>query len=73
MFKGKEISVLGWIILILVLSVPIVNVIFVVWAILSHRVNRTVKNFFFAFLVFWALSFFGFFSVTFESLQGLFG
>jgi hypothetical protein len=72
MFKRKEISVLGWMILILILQIPILNVIFVIWVILSNRANRTVKNFFFAYLVFWALSFFGIFSVTFESLQGIF-
>jgi len=72
MFKRKEISVLGWVILILILSVPVLNVVFVIWAILSNRVNKSVKNFFFAYLVFWALSFFGIFSVTFDSLQGLF-
>jgi hypothetical protein len=73
MFKRKEIGVLGWIILILILNIPILNVIFVIWALLSSRVNKTLKNFFTAYLIFWLLSFFGIFSVTFENLQGLFG
>ncbi len=72
MFKRKEISVLGWVVLILILSVPILNVIFIIWVIISNKANRTVKNFFVAYFVFWALSFFGVFSVTFESLQGIF-
>ncbi len=73
MFKGKEISVLGWIILILILSVPILNVIFVIWALVSHKANKTVKNFFVAFLIFWALAFFGISNGSFDALQGLFG
>lgn len=74
MFKSKDIGVIAWMILILILSVPILNVIFVVWTLLSSRVNKTVKNFFVAYLVFWVLAAaFGFFDGTFATLQGLFG
>jgi len=73
MFSRKEVSVLGWMILLLILNVPILNVIFVIWAFLSSRVNKTLKNFFVAYLVFWLLAFFGIFTVTFENMQGLFG
>ena len=73
MFSRKDISILGWIILLLILNFPILNVIFVIWALLSKRVNKTLQNFFAAYLIFWILAFFGIFSVTFENLQGLFG
>lgn len=72
MFRRKEVSVLGWMILILILNVPILNVVFVIWAFLSSRVNKTLKNFFVAYIVFWFLAFFGIFTVTFENMQGLF-
>lgn len=73
MFSRKEVGVLGWVLLLIILNVPVLNVIFVVWALLSSRVNKTLKNFFVAYLVFWLLSFFGIFSVTFDNVQGLFG
>ncbi|AIO18597.1 hypothetical protein KQ51_00717 [Candidatus Izimaplasma bacterium HR1] len=73
MFKGRDIGVLGWVFLILILNIPILNVIFVIWALFSHRVNKTLKNFFTAYIIFWLLSFFGVFSVTFENFSGLFG
>ena len=73
MFSRKEVGVLGWLILLLILNVPILNVVFVVWALLSNKVNKTLKNFFTLYIFLWALQFFGIFSVTFSSLQGLFG
>lgn len=73
MFKKQEVSVVGWILLLVILNVPVLNIIFVVWAFLSNKVNRTLKNFFSAYLVFWLLSFFGIFSVTFDNFQSLFG
>jgi len=73
MFRKKEIGVLGWMILIVLLNIPIINVIFVIWALISDSVNKTLKNFFTAYMIFWILSFFGIFSVTFENFQGLFG
>ena len=73
MFKRKDISVLAWMILILILSVPILNVVFVVWVLLSSRANRSVKNFVIAGLMFWFLAaVFGFFSGTFEVITSLF-
>ena len=74
MFKRKDISVLAWMILLLILTVPILNIVFVVWTLLSSRVNKTVKNFFVAFLVFYVLAWaFGMFSGITDTLLGLFG
>lgn len=73
MYKRDDISVLAWIILILILSVPVLNVIFVIWALLSDKANKSVKNFFAAYLVFWFLALFGIFDGPFDALQGLFG
>lgn len=74
MFKRKDISVLAWMILILILSVPVLNVIFVVWVLLSSKANRSVKNFVVAGLMFWILAAaFGLFSETFAIISGLFG
>jgi hypothetical protein len=73
MFKKQDIGVLAWMILIIILSIPVINFIFVLWALLSSKVNRTVKNFFVAYLVFWFLAIFGIFDGTFEAFRGLFG
>lgn len=73
MFKKQDIGVLAWMVLIIVLSIPIVNFLFVLWALISSKANRTVKNFFVAYFVFWFLAFFGIFDGTFEAFQGLFG
>lgn len=73
MFKKNDISVLAWMILILILSVPVLNVIFVIWAIISDSVNKTVKHFFGAYLIFWLLALIGIFNGPFEAMQGLFG
>ena len=74
MFKQKNISVLAWMILILILSVPILNVVFVILTLLSSKANKSVKNFLIAGLVFAILfQWFGWFSGTFDVITGLFG
>ena len=73
MYKKDDISVFAWIVLILILSVPVLNVIFVIWALVSDKANKTVKHFFAAYLVFWFLALFGIFDGTFAAFQGVFG
>ena len=73
MFKRNEISTFAWIVLLVVLSIPILNVIVGVILYLDRKTNRTVKNFFNAFIVLWLLAMIGLFNGVFDNLLGLFG
>ena len=73
MFRRDKLSVTAWIILILILSVPILNVAFVVWMFIRPRTSDTVKNFFVAYLILWFLAWIGIFTGAFDNVQGLFG
>ena len=72
MFKKDKLSVIEWIVLLIILSVPILNVIFAVWMFLRGRASETVKNFFIAYLVLYVLAFLGMFGGVFDNIQGLF-
>lgn len=73
MFRNNKVSVLEWIILIIILNIPILNVIFAVVLTLRGRTSVTIKNFFVAYLVMWFFAVFGIFSGAFGNFQGLFG
>ncbi len=73
MFRRDKLSVLAWIILIIILSIPVVNLIFAVLMFISKKTSDTVKNFFIAYLVLYALAFFGMFNGAFSNMRGLFG
>ncbi|MBU1020432.1 MAG: hypothetical protein KJ847_04395, partial [Firmicutes bacterium] len=67
-------SVLAWIVLIVILSIPIVNIIFAVWMFIRRGTSDTVKNFFVAYLILYVLAaWLGIFNGAFANLQGLFG
>jgi len=66
--------VLAWIALIVILSIPIVNVIFAVWMFIRRGTSDTVKNFFVAYLILDILAAgLGLFNGAFANFQGLFG
>ena len=73
MFRRDKLSVLAWIILIIILSIPVLNIIFAVVMFLRSGTSDTVKNFFIAYLLLYALAFFGMFNGAFSNMQGLFG
>ena len=73
MFRRDKLSVFAWIVLIIVLSIPIVNIIFAVIMFIRSGTSDTVKNFFIAYLLLYALAFFGMFNGAFSNMQGLFG
>ncbi len=73
MFKSNKISVVGWMVLLVLCSIPVVNVIFVVWILIRRKASSTVKNFFIAYGVFYVLAFFGMFNGVFGNVQGIFG
>lgn len=73
MFRSDRLSVLAWMVLLVLLTIPIVNVIFVIWILIRRRASQTVKNFFWAYAIFYILAWFGLFGGVFENLQGLFG
>ena len=73
MFRKDKLSVLSWLVLIIILSIPVVNVIFVLVMLLGPGASSTVKNFFIAYLILWALAFFGMFNGAFDNVSGLFG
>ena len=73
MFSKDRLSVLAWIVLIIILSIPVLNIIFAVIMFLRPRTSATVKNFFIAFLVLYGLAFLGIANGAFSNMQGLFG
>lgn len=73
MFTSDRVSVLGWVILLLIMSVPILNVIFVIWMFLRRKSSKTIKNFLVTFLVFYLLAFFGMQTGIFGGLSQLWG
>jgi len=73
MFRKDRLSVLAWIALIVILSIPILNVVFAVLMFLKKETSDTVKNFFIAYLLLYFLAFFGMFNGAFSNMHGLFG
>lgn len=73
MFRKRDMGVLGWLFFFILLTIPVLNVIFIIWILFSSRVNRSLKNVFVAFFIITLLHFVGILSGTFESLVGLFG
>ncbi|GEM_PF-1250150 len=74
MFTSDRLSVLAWIALIVILSIPVVNVIFAIVMFIRRRTSQTVKNFFIAYLVLYVLAtFLGVFDGAFANVQQLFG
>lgn len=55
MFKKNKLSIFEWLILIILISIPIVNIIFVVWGILNNKFSENLKNFGIAYLIFYLL------------------
>ncbi len=51
MFKRKELGVLPWMLLIAILSVPILNLIFLIWGFVTNRFSKSVQNFIIAFMI----------------------
>ena len=73
MFKRDKLSVLAWIVLIVALSIPVFNIIFAVFLFIRRRTSDTVRNFFIAYLILWALAYLGVLTGAFANIQGLFG
>lgn len=73
MFRKDRLSVIAWMVLIIILSIPVVNIIFAVVMFLRGKTSHTVKNFFIAYLIFYCFAVFGMFNGSFENMQGLFG
>lgn len=55
MFKQNKLTIFQWFVLILIMSVPILNIIFLVWGFLTNRFSRNLKNFIIAYLIFYLL------------------
>jgi len=73
MFRKDRLSVLAGIVLIVILSIPVVNVVFAVIMFIRRGTSGTVKNFFVAYLILWCFAVFGLFNGAFANMQGLFG
>lgn len=74
MFRRDRLTVLAWIVLIIILSIPIVNVIFAVFMFIRRGTSATVKNFFIAYLILYVLAaWLGFFNMSsfFASISGM--
>lgn len=55
MFKKNKLSILEWFILLVIVSIPIVNIIFVIWGILNNKFSVNLKNFGIAYVIFYLL------------------
>lgn len=73
MFRRDKLSVLAWMALIIILSIPILNIVFAGWMFIRRGTSETVKNFFIAYLILYFFAFFGVFNGAFSNMQGLFG
>ena len=72
MFRSDRLSSLEWIILLIILTVPVLNVIFAVWMFFRGKASETVKNFFIAYLLLYLLAYLGVLTGVFENVRGLF-
>lgn len=72
MFKRDRLTVLEWIVLLIILTIPILNVIFAIWMFFRGKASETVKNFFIAYLLLYLLAWIGVLGGVFENMQGLF-
>lgn len=72
MFRNDKLSVLEWILLLVILTIPILNVIFAIWMFFRGRASETVKNFFVAYLILYLLAWLGILGGVFNNIQGLF-
>jgi hypothetical protein len=72
MFKTNRLSVVEWIVLLIILSIPILNVIFAIYMFVKKKASETVKNFFIAYLVLYFLAWLGLLGGVFNNLSGLF-
>lgn len=55
MFKKNKLSIFEWFLLIIIVSIPIVNVIFIVWGVLGNKFSENLKNFGIAYVIFYLL------------------
>lgn len=55
MFKKNKLSIFEWFLLILIVNIPIVNVIFIVWGVLTNKFSQNLKNFAVAYVIFYIL------------------
>ena len=55
MFKKNKLSILEWFLLLILVSIPIVNIIFIVWGVLNNKFSENLKNFGIAYVIFYFL------------------
>mgnify|MGYP000903852237 CR=1 FL=1 len=72
MFKSDRLSVAEWIVLLIILAIPILNVIFAIYMFIQRKASETVRNFFIAYLVLYFLAWLGILGGVFNNLSGLF-
>ena len=51
MFKKNKLNVLEWLILIIFLSIPLFNIIFIIWGVLNNKFSQNLKNFGIAYVI----------------------
>ena len=55
MFKKNKLSILEWFILLVLLTIPVVNVIFVIWGVINNKFSLNLKNFGIAYIIWYVL------------------
>jgi len=71
-FRNDKLSVMEWIFLLVILTIPILNVVFAVWMFIRGKASETVKNFFVAYLILYLFAWVGILGGVFDNMQGLF-
>ena len=52
MLTKSKLSILEWFVLIIIMSIPLVNLIFLIWGLVKDKFSENVKNFVIAYFIF---------------------
>lgn len=55
MFKQNKLSIFEWFILLVFLTFPIINIIFVIWGVVNNKFSVNLKNFGIAYIIWYVL------------------
>ncbi len=53
MLKKTKLSIIEWFVLVLIMSIPLVNVIVLIWGLVKNKFSENIKNFVIAYIIFY--------------------
>ncbi len=51
MFKKNKLGIIEWLVLIIIMSIPIVNIVFLIWGLVKNKFSENLKNFVIAYFI----------------------